>query len=76
MITPEAAMSTRPETHESGASKVRRTWEVPAVSELPLHGGTRDPAHAPVPCPEPPMPAEAKPGLSIEWSFPLAYREK
>jgi hypothetical protein len=76
MITPEAAMSTKPESHETGAPKVRRTWEAPTLSALPLQGGTRDPANAPVPCPEPPIPAEAKPGLSIEWSFPLAYREK
>ena len=69
-------MSTRARTHETGGPKVRRTWEAPAVSELPLEGGTRDPANAPVPCPQPPIPAEAKPGLSIEWSFPLAYREK
>jgi hypothetical protein len=76
--------TTKSATRELSVPEARRPWEAPTLSKLALGAGTRarpeghdaGRGEGPVPCPQPPMPAEAKPGLSVEWSFPMAYREK
>jgi hypothetical protein len=71
--------TTKSATPEGSVPPARRPWEAPAVTKLALGAGTRARLGGrdtgPVPAPQPPMPADAKPGLSIEWSFPMAYRE-
>jgi len=72
--------TTKSATPQASAPGARRPWEAPGLTELALGVGTRTPntdGHdSPVPCPQPPRPTESKPGLSIEWSFPMAYRDK
>jgi hypothetical protein len=54
----------------------RRPWEAPLLSELSLRAATKssyepgpEPKH-----PDPPVPAMAKLGFSLELGFPLASR--
>jgi hypothetical protein len=48
----------------------RRAWEPPVLTVLSLRDGTRERMQSPsaeaLPCPEPPRPAELKPGMYIE----------
>jgi hypothetical protein len=54
----------------------RRAWEPPVLTVLSLRDGTRERTRAanaePRPCPEPPRPAQVKPGLYIELMIATA----
>ena len=71
--------TTRPATHAETTPETRRAWEAPAMTELKLSTGTRSSGDAPATEEQPahpPLPTAAagKPGLSIEWAFPMAVK--
>jgi hypothetical protein len=67
---------TRPESNEATAPGVRRPWEAPMLSELSLRASAQRDAADGAEAPQPPVPdaSGSKPGLSWEFSFPMAVR--
>jgi hypothetical protein len=69
--------TTTPSVSDAATSPAaRRPWEAPVLSALSLHAQTGHEAVDEADAPPPPLPeaTASKPGLSWEFSFPMAVK--